>query len=95
MVRADTEKWGQTSADLLRMSMEAEHARSRERYLAIYMIESEQANATTWASQIGRDDNTVLNWLHRYNQFGPEALQYRKTGGRPPFLAKNRLLSLS
>jgi transposase len=90
MIRPDTTKWGQTLADLRRLAVEAEHPRTRERYMALYMLGSEQMNATKWAKEIGRDDNTVMSWVHRYNKLGPEALTYRRTGGRPPFLAKNK-----
>jgi hypothetical protein len=27
----------------------------------------------------------VMGWLHAYNEHGPEALTYQRTGGRPPF----------
>jgi hypothetical protein len=27
----------------------------------------------------------VMGWLHAYNEHGPEALSYQRTGGRPPF----------
>jgi hypothetical protein len=27
----------------------------------------------------------VMGWLHGYSEHGPEALFYRRTGGRPPF----------
>ena len=90
MVRPETAKWDQTLADLRRLSVEAEHARTRERFLALYMIGSERTNATQWAAEIGRDDNTVMSWVHTYNKSGPEALSYRRTGGRPPFLARNK-----
>jgi hypothetical protein len=26
-----------------------------------------------------------MGWLHAYNEHGPEALAYRRSGGRPPF----------
>lgn len=90
MVRPETAKWGQTLADLRRLSVEAEHARTRERFLALYMIGSARTNATQWAAEIGRDDNTVMGWVHTYNQYGPEALSYRRSGGRTPFLAPNK-----
>jgi transposase len=54
------------------------------------MIASEQTNATRWAAEIGRTKETVLGWVHRYNQAGAEALSYQRTGGRSPLLPKNR-----
>ena len=91
MVRPDTAKWGQTLSDLRELSVAAKHVRTRERFLALYMIGTQQTNATRWAAEIERDDNTVMGWVQLYNQLGPEALYYRRTGGRPPLLAKNRL----
>lgn len=90
MIRPDVNKWGQTLADLRRLAVEAEHVRTRERFQALYMIGSEQSNATQWAVQIGRNDETVLAWVHTYNAAGPDALRYRRTGGRTPFFAKRR-----
>jgi transposase len=90
MVRPDVAKWNQTLADLRRLSIEADHPRSRERFQALFMIGSEQSNATAWGAESGRSDETVLRWVHTYNVAGPEALHYRRTGGRPPFLTRSR-----
>ena len=56
----------------------------------MYLIASGQFNATTCAAHIGRQDETVLGWVHRYNDHGPDALTYRRTGGRAPLLTSNR-----
>ena len=85
MVRPDLSAWGHTLADLRRLTVQAQHPRSRERLLALYMIASQQTNATTWAAHIGRAKETVLNWVHQYNLAGPEGLIYRHTGAAPPF----------
>lgn len=90
MVRPDTAKWGQDIQDLLRLSVESDHPRSRERFLALYLIGSGQTNATEWSGKIGRNSITVIGWVHTYSERGPEAVAYRHTGGRPPLLAKNR-----
>ena len=90
MVYPDTAQWGQTNADLLQLAMESKHRRTRERWLALYMIASGQTNATQWAKEIGRTDDTVLSWVHRYNRKGPEALGYRRSGGRTPLFRENR-----
>jgi hypothetical protein len=95
MVRPDPTKWSQTLADFRRLSVEAEHARTRERFLALYMIGTRQTNATRWSAEIGRDDDTVIGWVHTYNQSGPEALYYQRTGGRSPFLPKSKSVSSS
>ena len=90
MVRVDGAKWGQTPEDLRRASVEAPHARSRERFQALYLIASGRFNATACAAHIGRQDETVLGWVHRYNARGPDALAYRRTGGRAPLLTSYR-----
>ncbi len=95
MVIPDTAKWNQSLSDLRQQSIEAEHRRTRERFFALFMIGSGQTSATSWAGQIGRTKETVLGWVHRYNREGPEAVVYRRTGGRPPFLARSRLTQLS
>jgi transposase len=88
MVRVEMTKWGQTLEDLRRASVSASHPRSRERFQALYLIASGQFNATTCAAHIGRQDETVLGWIHRYNAQGPDGLTYRRTGGRAPLLTR-------
>jgi hypothetical protein len=41
--------WNQSVDDLLQGSSNAQHSRTRERSLALYMIASGQSNATLWA----------------------------------------------
>lgn len=90
MVRPDTAKWNQKPDDLRRLSTAASHPRTRERFLALYMIASGQTNATRWAATIGREDESVINWVHKYNAGGPDALTYRRTGGSAPLLGLRR-----
>jgi|SoiMethySBSTD1v2_1073268.scaffolds.fasta_scaffold622183_2 transposase len=82
MIRPDFEKWQQSADDLRRLAIEAKHGRSRERYQALYMIGSGQKNASQWAKQIKRQKQTVLEWVHSYNELGPESMVYQHTGGR-------------
>ena len=90
MVRPDVGKWEQTPSDLRRFSVEAEHPRSRERFLALYMIASRQTSATRWAAEVGHTKETVLSWVHIYNESGPDGVLYRHTGGRAPLLPKRK-----
>ena len=90
MIRVEMTKWGQTLEDLRRASVSAPHRRSRERIQALYLIASGRFNATTCAAHIGRQDETVLGWVHRYNEHGPDALTYRRTGGRAPLLTSEK-----
>ena len=89
MLHPDFNKWGQTAEDIRHLSIHAAHPRSRERFQALYMIGTGQTNATRWAKEIKRDDQTVMGWKHVYNADGPEALLYKRTGGHPPFLARS------
>jgi hypothetical protein len=91
MIRVEMAKWKQTVEALRLTSVNAAHPRSRERFQALYLIASGQFNATTCAAHIGRQDETVLAWVHLYNQHGPDALTYRRSGGRSPLLTNNRL----
>ena len=88
MLHPDFEKWGQTAEDIRQLSITAAHPRSRERYQALHLIGIGQTNATRWAKEIKRDDQTVMGWIHLYNEKGPDALLYKRTGGRGPFLAQ-------
>jgi len=90
MVRVDLARWGQTVDDLRAASLAAPHRRTRERFVALWLIASGQFNATTCAAHVGRSDETVLAWVHLYNAKGPDALTYRKTGGSAPLLPTSK-----
>ena len=89
MLHVDCARWAQTPEDLRHLALSARHARTRERALALYEI-TQQSCATRVAERIGRHPQTVMGWVHAYNQHGPEALIYRRTGGRPPFVPTSR-----
>jgi hypothetical protein len=90
MIQPDFKKWNQTPDDLRRLATESEHPRTRERFLALYMIATGQANATQWAQTTDREDESIMRWVHTYNTRGPEALTYRNLGGRAPLLRRKR-----
>jgi len=90
MIKVEMAKWGQTVEDLRLASLREAHPRSRERFQALYLIASGQFNATACAAHIGRQDETVLRWVHLYNRHGPDALAYRHSGGRSPLLPSSR-----
>ena len=85
MLQVDHQRWGQTVADLRDLALSAAHPRSRERFLALHEI-AEGSCATAVAERTGRRAQTVMGWLHAYNEHGPGALTYQRTGGRPPFV---------
>jgi len=89
MLRPDFSKWGQTPEEIRQLSIKAEHPRSRERFQALYLIGTDQTNASRFANEIKRDDQTVMGWIHLYNAEGADALLYKRTGGRSPFLPQS------
>ena len=86
MLRVEYARWGQTPEDLRHLALGASHARTRERALALFDI-TQHSCATQVAMRTGRRAHTVMDWVHAYNQGGPAALTFRRTGGRRPFFA--------
>ena len=89
MLGIECERWGQTIDDLRAAAFEAEHFRTRERFLALYEI-AKGSNATRVALETGRCDEAVMMWVHAYNERGPDALVFRHTGGRPLFAPRSK-----
>lgn len=89
VLRVEHKRWGRTEADLRRLALSAPHARSRERFLALREI-VRGGCATEVAERTGRHPQTVMGWVHGYNEGGPEAVLYRRTGGRPPFARRSK-----
>jgi hypothetical protein len=89
MLRVDYDRWDQTPEDLRQLATSAAHQRTRERFLALYEV-TQASCATEVATRTHRHPQTVMEWLHLYNTHGPEALTFRRTGGRPPFAARSR-----
>jgi len=83
VLRVDHGRWEQTVADLRHLALTVSHPRSRERFLALHEI-AQGSCATAVAERTGRRAQTVMGWLHAYNEHGPGALTYQRTGGRPP-----------
>lgn len=92
MLHIDTARWGETPEDVRRLATGAPHPRTRERFLALYEI-TQASCATRVAPRTHRHPQTVMGWVHRYNRNGPEALVYRRTGGRRPFVPGSPQLS--
>ena len=89
MLRVDYARWGQTPEDLRALALSAPRARTRERALALFDIAQGHC-ATQVAWRTGRHPQTVMGWVHAYNERGPDALVFRRTGGRPPFAPGSR-----
>ena len=89
MLRVHYEQWGQCPEQIRFLAQEAPHRRTRERLMALYEV-AQGRNATQVARQFGRRHTTVQQWVKDYNRHGPTALQYRRSGGRPPFALKSK-----
>ena len=87
VIRVDYARWGQTPEDLRHLALSAPQARTRERALALFDITQHRC-ATQVARRTGRHPQTVMGWVHVYNAQGPDALTFRRTGGRRPFFAR-------
>ncbi len=87
MLRVECGRWEQTIDELRQGAVEATHPRTRERFMALYEIAS-GSNATQVAAQSDRHFQSVQAWVHAYNEHGPAALLFRRSGGHPPFVRK-------
>ncbi len=83
MLTVNYYQWNQTVEQLRQMSLTAVHPRTRERFMALYEI-CLGKSATRVGQDTQRNPQTIMDWVHRYNQRGPEALTFRQTGGHPP-----------
>jgi len=95
MLAPDLAKWHQTPTELFQLALQAPHPRTRERFLALYLLATEGGGATAYALRTGRDRITVMDWVHKYNAEGPGALSYRRTGGRGPLFRRSSTNSSS
>jgi transposase len=87
MLKVKCEVWKQSREILRKEALAAKHLRTRERLMALYEI-SAGKSATKVGKETKRNPQTVMEWVHRYNQEGLAALKYQRTGGKTPFLAK-------
>lgn len=90
MVKLNLAQWNQTPEDLREEAMGAAHVRTRERFLALYDLTQQGRGASAVARATGRHLQTLIRWVHRYNEAGPQALTFEHTGGVPPFLTRSR-----
>lgn len=87
MLAINFEKHKQTTQELLDLAIHADHPRTRERFHAIYEIATGK-NTIQVGKAIGRNYQTVMEWVHKYNNYGAESLFYQRSGGRRPLFAK-------
>ncbi|MCX7068994.1 MAG: helix-turn-helix domain containing protein [Methylococcales bacterium] len=81
MLKVSIDKWNQSAEILRELALHHEHPRTRERFLALYEITTGKT-ATQISRETGRNHQTVIGWVHKYNQEGHESLFYQNTGGK-------------
>lgn len=84
MLKVECDRWNESASRLREEALRADHGRTRERLMALYEI-CNGKSATKVGRETGRNPQTVMEWVHRYNLSGMEALKYQHTGGHPPF----------
>lgn len=89
MLTLDLAKWDQSAEDLRQEALNAPHPRTRERFLALYDLACQGQGASAVARATGRHLQTLIRWVHRYNESGPLALRFEHTGGVSPFLTRS------
>ena len=87
MLKVECEAWNQNREILRKEALAAKHPRTRERLMALYEI-SQGKSASKVGLETKRNPQTIMEWVHKYNQEGLMALKYQRSGGRTPFLAK-------
>jgi transposase len=83
MLKLDLSRWEHPVEDLRQLALTSDHPRTRERWMALYEIATGK-NATVVGKKTGRNPQTVMEWVHRYNEQGPLALVFEQTGGHSP-----------
>lgn len=83
MLKVECSRWGENSEILREKALKATHPRSRERFMALYEI-SKGKSATKIGKQTKRHPQTIMGWVHKYNQEGSSRLVYQHSGGHPP-----------
>jgi len=90
MLQVNYQNWGEDPQYLRDLGLNSPHKRTRERFLALYDIALGK-NAAQISKETCRHHQTVISWVHKYNNEGAESLFYQRSGGRLPlFLRKSR-----
>ena len=87
-------KWEETASSLFRRSVEAPDKRLRERFLALGLVALGQSVQDV-AGYIQRRRQTISDWVHRFNESGPEGLQPEFRSPSVPYLNEDEFRILS
>lgn len=80
--------------DLRRLARSCGSARQAARLLAIAAVYDGMSRADA-AKVGGMDRQTLRDWVHRFNEEGPEGLTNRQGAGRPRLLSDEQMRQLS
>ncbi len=89
MLTVNFSKWNQTPEDLRTAAMTAKNARTPS-VSALYDVTQLGCGATEIARRTRRHAQTLISWVHLYNDLGPDALIFTQTGGPSPLLPGDR-----
>lgn len=82
------------SSDLRRLSLSCRDNRQIRRLLALAAV-YDGMSRTEGARIGGMDRQTLRDWVHRFNEKGPEGLINREGAGRPRLLSDEQMKELS
>ena len=82
MLKVKYEVWNQNREIFRKEALAAKHPRTRERLMALYEI-SAGKSPTRVGKETKRNPQTVMEWVHKYNQGGLAALKYQRRGRTP------------
>lgn len=68
--------------ELKRRMVESELREQFQRWQVIYIISTKSLRADETAQLVGVSKGTVYQWVHLYNQKGPDAFELKGRGGR-------------
>jgi transposase len=83
-----------TAAQLRQLACRAASPAQARRMLAIGLV-MEGADRTTAARTCGMDRQTLRDWVHRFNEGGPDGLKDIRSKGHPPRLSIDQLAALA
>jgi transposase len=83
-----------SAAELRRLAAASKHANQSRRLLSIAAV-LEGMSRTEAARIGGMDRQTLRDWVHRFNERGPEGLKDSWSKGHPPRLSATQLAELT